>query len=266
MDALFVEKQKTGDNMKKAISIILIILAVSLMIVNFAFAIKYLGEDGANLFTTISGWVSGIATIVLGVIALCVNEQYKKENDNYLSKQDELAWKSEKRAAIELYREQVVRCYQNFIEYNFADLLYQLLINHEKIEAPIYDVALINKIRAEKHNLVFNLTICKYYFSLKSELFDAHSRYLNLLFEMIDDYEKMIFDKECKKAEELQKTYVEVINLFNLHISHINAFLSTTLYSKNKNELKTILDDMRQKQLDWWEVVKPQENNNHRSE
>ena len=46
MDALFVEKQKTGDNMKKAISTILIILAVSLMIVNFAFAIKYLGEDG----------------------------------------------------------------------------------------------------------------------------------------------------------------------------------------------------------------------------
>ena len=83
---------------------------------------------------------------------------------------------------------------------------------------------------------------------------------------MIDDYEKMIFDKECNKAEELQKTYVEVINLFNLHISHINTFLSTTLYSKNKNELKKILDDMRQKQLDWWEGVKAEENNNHSSQ
>ena len=247
--------------MKKAISIILIILAVLLLIVNFAFATKYLGEDGANLFTTISGWISGIATIVLGVIALYVNGQYKEENDNYLSKQEELTWKSEKRAAIELYREQIVRCYKNFIEFNFADLLYQLLLNHEKPEGPIYDVALINKISAEKHNLFFNLTICKYYFSSKAELFDAHSRYLNLLFKMIDDYEKMIFDKEYNKAEELQEAYVEVIKLFNLHISHINVFLSTTLYSKSKNELKTILGDMRQKELDWWEGVKAEENN-----
>ena len=238
--------------MKKTASIILIALTVILMIVNFSFAVKFHGEDGVNLFTTASGWISGIATIVLGVIALYVNGQYKKENDNYLSKQEELAWKSEKRAAIELYRDQVVRCYQNFIEFNFAELL--------------YDVALINKISAEKHNLFFNLTICKYYFSSKAELFDAHSRYLNLLFKMIDDYEKMIFDKEYNKAEELQEAYVEVIKLFNLHISHINVFLSTTLYSKNKNELKTILDDMRQKQLDWWEGVKPEENNNRRSE
>lgn len=252
--------------MKKTVSIILIILTILLMIVNFAFAIIFPGDSFSNIFATVSCWISGIATIVLGVIALYVNARYKKENDDYLSKQEELAWKSEKRAAIELYREQVVRCYQNFTEYNFADLLYQLLLNQEKPEAPIYDVALINKIRAEKHNLVFNLTICKYYFSLKAELFDAHSRYLNLLFEMIDDYEKMIFDKEYKKAEKLQEAYVEVINLFNLHISHINVFLSTTLYSKNKNELKKILDDMRQKQLDWWESVKPEKNNNHSSQ
>lgn len=246
--------------MKKIVSIMLIISTVLLMIVNFAFAVKFHGENGANLFTTASGWISGIATIVLGVIALYVNGNYKKENDDYLSRQDELAWKNEKRAAIELYREQVMRCYHNFTEYNYADLLFQLLSNQEKPEAPIYDIALINKIRAEKHNLVFSLSVCKYYFSLKAELFAAYSRYLNQLFEMIENYEKMVFDKKYEQAEELQKSYVEVINLFNIHISHINAFLSTTLYSKDKKDLENILANMRKEQLDWWESVKPTDN------
>lgn len=231
------------------------------MIVNFAFAIIFPGDSFSNIFATVSCWISGIATIVLGVIALYVNARYKKENDDYLSKQDEIAWKSEKRAAIELYREQVMRCYHNFTEYNYADLLYQLLSNQEKPEAPIYDIALINKIRAEKHNLTFSLSVCKYYFSSKAELFAAYSRYLNQLFEMVKDYEKMVFDKKYEKAEELQKSYVEVINLFNIHISHINAFLSTTLYSKGKKDLENILANMRQEQLDWWESVKPTENN-----
>lgn len=247
--------------MKKGVSVILIILTAVLMVINIIMAIIFHGESGANIFTTLSGWISGIATIVLGVIAIYVNAQYKKENDDYLSKQDEIAWKSEKRAAIELYREQVMRCYHNFTEYNYADLLYQLLLNQEKPEAPIYDIALINKIRAEKHNLTFSLSVCKYYFLLKSELFAAYSRYLNQLFEMVENYEKMVFDKKYEKAEDLQKSYVEVINLFNIHISHINTFLSTTLYSKDKKDLENILANMRQEQLAWWESVKPTENN-----
>ena len=247
--------------MKKSISIILIISSAILMIINFAFAIFYHGDNGANIFTTVSGWISGIATIVLGLIALYVNEQYKKENDNYLSKQDELVWKQEKRASIELYREQVIKCYNNFTKYNYADLLHQLLSNSEKPESPIYDISLINKIRAEKHNVTFSLTICRYYFSLKAELFTAYCHYLDLLLEMIENYDEMVFEKQYEKAEELQKAYMEVVNLFNIHISHINVFLSVTLFSKGKNELEKILTDMRKSQSEWWEKVKPTDDN-----
>lgn len=44
-------------------------------------------NSGANIFTAISGWVSGIATAILGVIAVVQNKKYKEENDNNIKKQ-----------------------------------------------------------------------------------------------------------------------------------------------------------------------------------
>ena len=174
--------QKTGDIMKKTISITLIVLTSLLMVASFVFAIKFHGEDGANIFTTISGWISGFATIVLGVIALYVNAQYKKENDDYLSKQDELAWKNEEKNVITLYRDQVIKCYESFItNYNYADLLYQLLCDEEKSEAPIKHIALLNQIQNEQFTALYSLSICRYYFSTKGELFESYNKYLSAL-------------------------------------------------------------------------------------
>ena len=81
--------------MKKQI-IIVVLLSVA-VIVNIVLAIIFHGDSGANIFTAVSGWISGIATIVLGVIALVVNEKYKKDNDNFILKQEELFWKEEKK-------------------------------------------------------------------------------------------------------------------------------------------------------------------------
>lgn len=249
--------------MKKTASIILIALTVLLMIVNFSFAVKFHGEDGANLFTTASGWISGIATIVLGVIALYVNAQYKKENDNYLSKQDELAWKNEERNTISLYREQVIKCYDRFIsDYNYTDLLYQLLCDEEKPEAPIKSIALLNKIQSEQANALYSLVICRYYFDTKGDLFETYHKYLSALCNMINDYKPMIYDKEqFSKADDLQFLYAEVIRLFNLHISEINVFLSAKLFVLDGEQISKMLNDMRKKQLEWWENVKVTENN-----
>lgn len=57
--------------MKRKTKIYFIIAAtILLMIVNIVLSIIFRGDSGANIFTTISGWVSGVATIVLGLIAL----------------------------------------------------------------------------------------------------------------------------------------------------------------------------------------------------
>lgn len=226
------------------------------MILNFVLSIIFRGENGANIFTTISGWVSGIATIVLGLIAIRINAKYKKENDDFLFKQEEMFWKNEKKCIVELYREQVVKCYNDFSKLNFAEILSQLIANETKLEAPLYQFAILSKIKNEKHNLFFVLTICKYYFNYKKELFVSYDEYLSLLEEMVNSYDDMIYNKHFEKGEKIQEAYVTVINNFNIHISEINIFLSTHLYSKSKEELTIMLDNMRNQQLDWWNDVK----------
>lgn len=245
--------------MKKTVSVILIIITVLLMIVNFTFAVHFHGEEGANIFTTASGWISGIATIVLGVIALYVNAQYKKENDGYLIKQDEMAWKNQEKDTISLYRDQVVKCYNNFItDYNYADILYQILCDEEKPESPIKNIALLNKIQCEQFNALYSLSICRYYFDTKGELFKSYQKYLSALSEMIDNYKLMVFDKDhFNKAENIQGLYVDVIRLFNQHVSEINVFLSTKLFTLSSEQTSKVLNEMRKKQLNWWESVKP---------
>ena len=242
--------------MKKAKVVLAIGCTLVVVLVNFIFAIIFHGENGANIFTTISGWVSGIATIVLGLIAIKINAKYKEENDEFLKKQEELFWKNEKKTIVELYREQVVKCYNNFTMFNYAEILNQLIANENKIESPIYNLSISSKIETEMHNMFFALSICKYYFNFKKELLDSYGKYLSLLNEMVNGYDDMIYNKRFEKGEKLQESYIEVVNNFNIHISEINVFLSTHLYTKSQEELTIMLNDMRMQQLKWWEDEK----------
>ena len=244
--------------MKKryVITIAILVLAV---LVNIGLAIVFPGDNGANIFTAISGWISGIATIVLGVIALVVNAKYKEDNDEYAKKQSDLFWREEKRTTIELYRDQIIRCYNSFLSYNYADILSELVSNEEKIEAPLKELAILSKIQTAKHDMFFTLGICRYYFTFKAELFDAYGLYLAKLNELVTDYKNILYGEQFDKGEELQELYVTVLNNFNIHISSINAFLSSTLYVKNREELVDKFKEMRDKQAEWWNNNKPKE-------
>lgn len=245
--------------MKRKTKIYFLITATILvMIVNLTLSIIFRGDSGANIFTTISGWVSGVATIVLGLIALWVNAQYKNENDIYLEKQSALQWKLDEKETIDLYRRQMLETYNSFLKLNFADILYQLIEKEEKPEAPIFELALLSKIKCEKQNMFFVFSICRYYFEFKSELFEAYAKYLDLLSVAVSNYKNMIYNKEFDKGEMLQKAYVNVINNFNIHISNINVFLTVKMNLTSKKELEKVLSEMRRKQADWWNKVKPQ--------
>lgn len=245
--------------MKKKSIFILVSFAIIAMIINVAFSIAFRGENGANIFTTVSGWVSGVATIILGVIALYVDKEYKKENDEFLNKQDELLWKNEKKASIELYREQVMKCYNDFSAYHYIDILGNLVTEWAKEEAPIYKVAMLSKLQSEKHKVLYELFLCRYYIDYKKELFVSYSKYLSLLEKMTTEYkEEIIKERKYDIITELQTTYAEVLKNFHMHIGEINLFLSVTMYSKTKDELTPILNNMRIKEGELFEELKLQ--------
>lgn len=243
--------------MKKSYILSIALLCLSIL-VNIGFAIAFPSEDGANIFTAISGWISGIATIVLGVIALVVNAKYKEDNDKHTKNQSDLSWRDEKRNTIELYRDQIIKVYNIFLSYNYAEILSELVAQEETIEAPLKELAILSKIQTAQHDMFFTLGICRYYFKFKAELFDAYRLYLTKLYELVVDYKKIIYGKQFDKGKELQQLYINVLNHFNIHILSINAFLSSTLYAKSREELSDMFKEMREKQVEWWDNNKPQ--------
>lgn len=119
--------------MKKSHRIITIIFVFVLMITNIIFAVIFKGNDGANIFTAISGWISGIATIVLGLIAFWQNKQYKNQNDVYQEKIDKqnndilLVYK--KQNVISKINAEQIRLSDDLSKLCSADLYINLIMN-----------------------------------------------------------------------------------------------------------------------------------------
>lgn len=68
----------------------------------------------------------------------------------------------------------------------------------------------------------------------------------------------MIYNKEFDNDELLQKAYVNVINNFSIHISNVNVFWAVKMNSTSKKELEKVFSEMKCKQADWRNKVKPQ--------
>ncbi len=66
----------------KRILIISIPIAIILCVANICFSIKFDGKFG-NLFTAISGWVSFLATVGIGIIAYLQNKYYQEEAEKH---------------------------------------------------------------------------------------------------------------------------------------------------------------------------------------
>ena len=64
--------------MKKKCIITIVICAVVLFIANIIFACIF-SQEGANIFTAISGWVSFLATVIVGRIAYRQGKRFKDE-------------------------------------------------------------------------------------------------------------------------------------------------------------------------------------------
>ncbi|MBO4572994.1 MAG: hypothetical protein J5762_04440 [Clostridia bacterium] len=82
---------------KTIIWIIILIAIIALIAGNVLYAIYGCQENKSDLLTVISGWVSGIATIFLGIVALRQNEKYKDDAD----KDKEILLKQNEHIALE---------------------------------------------------------------------------------------------------------------------------------------------------------------------
>ena len=279
--------------MNKKTGVWLIVIGSLLFVANMVCSIIFRGENGANIFTAISGWVSGIATVILGIIAVVQNKSYKEENDRVLQKQSEenvkfiasqkdIAWRNTQYQLLTLYLSTLNKHSEIAKQYGFGK------IHNDIISLPVCAQS-FTTIIYEKNILVDELTAVKsfllsskYYIDNKEELYNSCLEYLSQAKKFFDDtffrqyrwfvktYKEVPTTEEQKKNNlmlkeqsnqiyELGKTFR---NKLSEHIYNLNDLISD-IYCKSSEDLKAVLEKSISDYSIWIEKVKKQEEQNN---
>jgi ABC-type iron transport system FetAB permease component len=124
-----------------------IIISSILCCVNIAYAIwGCKTTNKSDILTAISGWISGVATLGVGLIAYRQNKVYKEENDKIEELHRQYDWRKEQKEIVKLYLENIIKAYEDLKEYQYSKVIEEMIKNNAKsvvvLEEMIYDQAL----------------------------------------------------------------------------------------------------------------------------
>lgn len=225
--------------MKKKAIVLILFLALILCCFNVYFSIKFDGQY-ANLFTTISGWISGVATAVLGVLAMLQNVDYKNESKREHIIQELI---KEKERTILSYNDFILCCDSAII----IRALFPLCINEskqsscQKIEN--YMLELSKKIGI----LLNQILTYDYYFTEDNGVKKAFAAYYNLVDKVSEKFNhNQISDKVI---EEIQQSFDEAIKELKTYIVNQSTFVNNckTLSLKELEKLLSTMKESQQK-------------------
>ncbi len=126
-------------------------LASILFAANMIYATLHPAEV-PNIFTALSGWISGIATVILGIIAYSQNAKYEEANTTYLNKQQRLLEDTSKENKAQndfLIRN---RDYQELYDYlgELKQLYNNMMIEHTPFQMKSYILCSLEKYEDSK--------------------------------------------------------------------------------------------------------------------
>lgn len=263
-----------------------------LCITNIVLSCIFRGTDGANIFTAISGWVSGVSTIILGVIAVVQNKQYKDENDRVLLKQSEenskfsesqkdISWRNAQFQLFTLYLNTLNKHIGAFSQYNFGKIHNDILALEVNSENYVTIICEKNVLISELTSLKNFLLSSRYCCFEKEDMFNTCSEYLD---KTIHYFEENFFGKykwyvntfKHSKLEENKDAY-QILKeksqqLYDLgreckaklleHIYKLNDFVAGLFYMSSE-ELKTMLENSNNEYKSWLEKVRKQQEQNN---
>lgn len=227
------------------------IVSILLFCANIICAIIFKGSDGSNIFTALSGWVSGIATIALGIIAVVQNKKYKAENDKFTNYQQQRDWLIEQKDLIKANLENILKSYSDIKEYQYSKLINARTLNLQNCTVSIDDLIYDEILNGIKDNIIYSAVNSYYYFDGIEELVDAVGKYTLKLRILLKQLVEIIKKREVKQFNDITELYKDINTRFNEHIFKVQLFISIILTDQNPESIKAKLNDMRNKQLDW---------------
>lgn len=235
----------------------LTIIAILLCVGNILLAHFY-RDTAANIFTAISGWVSGIATIALGVIAVIQNKKYKKENENFELFQTQREWRIEQKEIIKSYLNNIESIYKEIQEYQFSKIIDDCISKLKSTPNTVVDIAYIHTLKCLFDKLVSVVINNNYYFDGTEELLLQCQKYISYLMEQLDKLENSIENGDSDFFDELYLLYKDLIDLFNVFIANLHIFIRHTMTNDDPMDIEKKLGELFEKQKVWREKMKQQ--------
>lgn len=220
------------------------VLAVIGCIVNIVFAYKY-REDGPNIFTAISGWVSGIATCIIGVIAALQSKKYKEENDRFIDYQQKRDWILEQKELVKAHLYGVKDIVCEIKKYQYSKILQNILHEHE--DSVFIRIAYDDILKNIKEDMAFIVLNCSYYFDGLEELFNDCERYILKLRLLLNNLYTYIKNKKVEPINEVARLYKELINDFDKYIYQVQTFVATILSNETQDVIEKELNSRSEK-------------------
>ena len=238
---------------------LLVITVIILATINIRLAFLFDGKF-SNVFTAISGWVSFLATILVGYIAYKQNKEYKLENNRFEKRQEDRDWCQDKYVTISLYRERINKCLDLFLEIEPLKSVDKLMDEILGEKVVVHDVIVMKRLDIHRSNLFLSLTMTEYYVDGALELQESFMEFLRGMKESltkmkgISKPENMVEDFADNAGElltETQKKHEHVLHQFKFYLSNLDDFLSDIALCRDKMELEKDLKKRKEKQDTW---------------
>ena len=239
---------------------LLIVAVIALATINIRLAFVFDGKF-ANAFTAISGWVSFLATILVGHIAYKQNKEYKLENDKFIQEQKDLAWRNNYVELVQRFSKQFNEHLTNLSKYYPHKLEAIFLKNLD--EKCFYDYELQVSDFEDKinHFLIF-LRKSQIFNKNHKELYDAFILLYYALNQLLDYFNNVLnkeksFDRgDCglliKKALHEYRKFVDLAYVYKENLSR----LISDIYESDINTLKISWEYQKIQKEKWYEEVR----------
>lgn len=196
--------------------IILIIIAFTGCAFNITYSCKI--DTNSNLFTAISGWVSGIATIILGIIAVWQNKQYQCQSDKNRLLSD---LKQEVDLVDEIYFKYIESCDSAILIFNVQRL------NRNDNDVYFDNIIKFQMVLSKIIGLIYNkINTMKYY--IKSNLCNLLQEYYDIIDEKIDNWQKLKYI-DSTDLDEISEVFDNTRKEFINYNAKIGEFYNDSL-------------------------------------
>lgn len=124
-------------------------------------------ELKSDLLTLISGWVSFVATLIIGVIAFRQSKEYKEENDKFIEEQKDLMWRQSQINVFTNERDAFSKFSEEVAVIRKECLLLDLSTNHQlKEKLGILDI----RIRGLNASIITGVLKSSYFYKNKESI------------------------------------------------------------------------------------------------